>query len=100
MKTIINDLSKETIAKIAESHKRRFENLLASESRNVRRGECEHYLAVWSLVAAHNGDGVPLEPEGRNELCEALFCGDYDPMLTPEELDKVEAWRDPPPSEV
>jgi len=36
---------------------------------------------------------VPLEDEGRNELVEALYSGDYDKMLTPEELAKVETWR-------
>ena len=92
-KRITDDISKDTIATIAESHKRRFENLLMHSGRNVRRGECEHYLTVWSLVAAHNRDGVPLEDEGRNELVEALCCGDYDKMLTAEELAKVEAWR-------
>lgn len=90
---ITDELSKETIAKIAEAHKHRFENLLSSGGRNVRIGECEHYLAIWSVVAAHNRDGVPLEDEGRNELVEAICCGDYDHMLTPEELQKVEAWR-------
>jgi len=93
VRRITDEISKGTIAKIAEAHKRRFENLLASGGHNVRVGECKHYLAVWAVVAAHNRDGVPLEDEGRNELVEALYSGDYDKMLTPEELAKVETWR-------
>ncbi len=91
---ITEEISKESIAKIAEAHKHRFENLLASGARNVRVAECKHYLAVWLIVAAHNRDGVPLEDEGRNELVEALCCGDYDSMLTLEEIAKVTAWID------
>lgn len=95
-KTVVDELSQETIEALAESHIRRFTNLLdvrGPRARDVRRAECERYLAIWTLVREHNRDKVPLEPTGREEILEALVSGDFDSYLSAGELHAVEKWR-------
>jgi hypothetical protein len=91
MGTLLDKISKESIVKIAESHVRRFSNMLhvaAQGNTNIRVSECEGYKRTWERVVESNGENLTKAAKG--ELLDALFSGSYNDMLTEEERELLE----------
>ncbi len=94
---IPEDLSKETLLKICDSHVRHFTRLLElgkSErpaARTVRVDECESYLATWTAGKDAVEAGRPLPEDCVDELKDALYSGDCDDELNADELVKLQA---------
>lgn len=85
------DLTPRQLSALADAHVRRFKNLIESARsgmRGVRVGECEHYVEVWTAVQraaisamVRRVDRADLPDDGRDEVQDAIDCGDYDELL-------------------
>ena len=103
MPSILEQLSVETLDKIANLNFQRFAKMskLAGEGANgYRLDECEHYYFIWKeeveRLSTLGGRQSQMSDTVKLEYCDALSCGDYDSVLKTDELVAVERWREAP----
>lgn len=86
----IDTITQPQLLALAIAHIHRFSNLIdgAKWRTGVRVDECKRYLALWRGVYVKAVDArvvtitkAKLTRDERNEIDEALECGDYDKLL-------------------
>lgn len=100
---IPEELSTETQKKICAAHVRHFTRMVEAADAGapgIRRNEAVIYLATWQAGAAALEAGEPVPADCADEIRDAIDSGDYDAMLTEEELGRWNAFleKDPPSS--
>ena len=86
------DLSTRALLALSASHVVRFEHYIeqaANGGRGMRLGECEHYLAIWTGLQKRvlkamftKQPKVSLTEDERDEVQDAIDCGDYDDLIS------------------
>lgn len=91
MMRIPEDLSIETQKKLCDQHVTHFTKLVArgqAGDRSVRIVECDQYLEIWTRGRASLELGATVPPECAQEIGDAVWSGDADELMTPEELER------------
>lgn len=83
----LENITQPQLLALAIAHIHRFTNLIAGSkwSKDVRVDECQRYLAIWrgTYKKASRPEYVKtvLSRDERNEIVDALECGDYDALM-------------------
>lgn len=88
---IPEDLSIETQKKLCDQHVEHFKNLIQrghDGDRSVRIEECEQYVKIWTAGRLALEVGHPVPPACAQEMQDAVWSGDADELMTPEELER------------
>lgn len=86
---IPEDLSNETQKKLCDQHVNHFKRLIErgnNGDRMVRVEECEQYLKAWTAGRLALEVGHPVPPACAQEMVDAVWSGEADELMTPEEL--------------
>ncbi len=81
----MKEIPKDKLVELADAHIARFGRLvvLAEEENHpgIRTSECRVYLNLWTDAKRRLLTGQELDPSQRDEIQDAIECGDYDELL-------------------
>lgn len=79
----------EQLINLCTAHIRHYQNMLSSESKNIRRDECQSYLDIWLDTKASLIKNVPIRNDGKLEIIDAIYSGEYDDFFDLEFINKI-----------